>query len=699
MSMMIGLGLTNPAALRKAAVVQPVQAVNADGWSVTYPAPPATLNPIAAAQTLSVQRAGFNAAGQAVTVPDRVTLMARVRQSYPAQAGLTADRVALSDFIYAGDVVPGVTNGSNLAYPQPIACWLTPDLERARGATFSAQLSVAHAYARAGRPVAAVKFIASDGVNTVTQMVSAMTSRQFASGLHAPYFEANIDLGSLAAGSICTLDAVIYPWVGSAFQLSVDAGAYPTINLSVLKFLNDRAGSYGDAFAYVDATAGNNATAVVSATGATAAAAPYATIAAAAAAIKTFNAAHYGHSDTSGGTIRLVAGVHAHANFSAATSGAIPLVIEAADVTAKASTVYTDNGANVSAGFPGKVKLKDLTLRKVGGSVIFLDNGATIATLDRMMVLQNVTVDRNGTSTFGAWIYRTGRMYLVEVDGAADGLFSVYNGNACKEINAVGCSGAWGSMLIFNAVGCKIYSMQRVPGFANVEVGVGQLVHHCLLTETTDGHQAFLASGLEIGARGLGLVGCVLEQTGGTTGAVLRMQADSDVFATQNVLYIGVTAVGSRSNWLYQDTGSTTIAKRGFRRFSVDMQHNTKTDVFGANGNLVGNWPAAYNVGNQSNASVQGSSDGGVAVPGVGVWLGEVAGLGDAYGSAVAPLVTAWANDQSFAGGRAGGGDYTPGVGNTLPHVPAGMAPYPMDMMGRVVRNDGGAVAGAVQPA
>ncbi len=105
MNMMIGLGLTNRASLLGAVgqVVSAVSAVNADGWSVTYPTPPAGFDPVAAPERLTVTRAGFDAAGAAVTVAEAVTLMARVRQPYPNQNSLTADRVALSDFIHAGD--------------------------------------------------------------------------------------------------------------------------------------------------------------------------------------------------------------------------------------------------------------------------------------------------------------------------------------------------------------------------------------------------------------------------------------------------------------------------------------------------------------------------------------------------------------------------------------------------------------------
>ena len=212
-----------------------------------------------------------------------------------------------------------------------------------------------------GRPVAAVTFIASDGTNTVQQTLSTLSSRQWSSGLYAPYFEAVIPLATLNQGAICTLDVIIYPWVGTSFQASVSGATYPSINFTVLKFLNDRTGAYGEAYAYVDAAAGNNGTAVVSATPATAAALPYLTVSAAAAAIKTFNTTTYARNNTSGGTIRLVAGTeHVHAPFQVSNTGPMPLVIEAANPALKSTTVYKDNGTGAANSTPFLLKLKDI---------------------------------------------------------------------------------------------------------------------------------------------------------------------------------------------------------------------------------------------------------------------------------------------------------------------------------------------------
>jgi len=698
MLMGLAIGVVGGPIKGAAAAPSPMISVAADGWQATYPAPPASFSPIIAPVTLAVTRAGFTTTATATSVVDQLTVMARVRQPFPAQASLTADKVALSDFIYAGDQLPaGVTNLSALSYPRPIACWLTPDLDRATGSTFTARLAVAHAYARGGKPVAAVTFIASDGTNSVQQTVSAMSSRQWGSGLHAPYFECTMPLATLNQGALCTLDAIIYPWVGAAFQISVSGAAYPTINLTVLKFLNDRTGGYGQAYGYVNATTGNNATAVVSATPATAAALPYLTVAAAAAAIRTFNNTTYTRNNASGGTIRLVAGEHVHATFQTVTTGEIPLVIEAENSTLKATTIYKDSGITAANSTPQKLKFRNLTLKKVGASVTMLDNSATLATLDRMLVLENVAIDRNGTSTYGAWLYKTGRCWMVDVSSATTlGAMLDDFAGVCKEIIAIGCSGPFASTNFFNAIACKLTGgLRRVPSGANVELGLGQLFSHCHITQTTDGNRAMTSSTGTIDARGFALVGCVLEQTAGETAPNFSFHADTDVQGVENVLCIGTTVVGSRTNWLYQDTGTVTVAKRGFVRFSVNRQRNIKTDVFGTNGNLVGNWPAAYNIGCRANATIKGSNDGN-SVPGVGRWLGETAALGDVSGSLATPLAVNWSSDQSFDGGAAGNGDYTPGAGSALPLIPTGLAPYPVDMLGRAVPNNGSARIGAI---
>lgn len=701
MQMTIGLHLSHPAGRPGAAPAapSPVTAIGAEGFTATYPDPP-VFDPVTAPEAIAVTRPGFTPAGLATTRTDPVVIMTRLRQPYPDQATLTADQVSLSDFVFSGDTIPGVANASTRAYPKPIACWLTPDLQRATGARFTARLAVAHAYARAGQPVAAVRFIASDGTTEVDQLVSTMSARQWASGLSAPYFEAAIDLSALAPATLCTLDAIIYPWVGEAFRISTDADTWPSANLCVLKFLNDRTGSYGTAFAYVDAAGGSDGTGAVSTTPATAGAAPFQSVAAAASALRGFNLANFGRGEASGGTIRLIEGTHLHANFSDCAASTIPVTIEAADPAKKATTVYQDPGSSISGGVPPMVAFRNLTLRKAGGSTVFLDSAATLASLDHLVVMQNVTVDLNGTSAYAAWIYRVGRIFLEDCDMAgANAVFDDFGGTA-KHITAVGCTGAGSKNTTFNIVASQVTAASgRVPGSTNLMRGEGQFFSHSHFTLSQDGTRVFDATGRgAIGPRGLAVVGCVIEQAGGDTNCAFGVSADGDVTAAENVLSIANTVVGSRTNWLYQDSGSSRVAKSGWMRFTVNMERNTKTDIFGQNGNLTGNWPAAFNCGHRGNAALMGDKAGNAAC-GTGAWLGEVAGPGDAYGAIATPLAADWADDQSFGAGGGGMGDYTPGAGSALPCVPAGLAPFPVDMKGRPVADDGSARVGAIQPA
>ncbi len=690
-----GLRAMRPAS---AGVAPQPYSLNANGWTATWTAPP-TFDPVGNPQTFSVTRAGFDAAGNAASVTDTVTFMKRLRQPHPNQATLTADQVVLSDYIYQGDTIPGATNNSTRAAPKPLAMWLTRDLVRVTGTTLTARLAVAHAHGRGGRPVAAVKFVASDGVHTVTQTVSTMSFRQWpGSGLYAPYFECSIDTSTLDQGALCTLDAIIYPWVGAAFQLSVDADAYPSANLSILKFLCDRTGAYGTAYAYVDATSGNNATGVVSQTAATAQASPYLTIAAAAAAIQTFNNTNFSRNSASGGVIRLKPGTHNRTTFSSVAVTEIPLVIEADLVTNKASVIVSDNGVTVFNCLPAKTAWRNLTLRKAGGSVTLFDNNATLATMTNMIALENVNIDLNGQSDYAAWFYQPGRMFLEDVTGGSSLMFNTFS-TISKHIQMVGCSGPWQGRSVYMACASRFGNARISPlaAGANIQASVGMYVGHCHLTTTTDSQSSF-GNTATIGPRGVALVQSVLEQCTGVTGPALSLNDDSGGTTTaENALRIGLTVVGARTNVFYNDTGTAAPSRLGYEVACVNRGRNTKSDLFGTpNGARVGNWPAVFQVGMRYNAVIQGGQDN--LAPGTtGAWVGEVAALGSQYGTTAAPLAVAWVLDASFDGTRAGSGNYTPGAASVLGTIPAGYVHYPVDMLGRTIALDGTAVIGALQ--
>lgn len=681
-----------------AAAIAPLPfSVNASGWSVTYPTPP-VIDPVASPQAFAVTRQGFDATGQPATVSDTVTLMKRLRQPHPNQGSLTVDQVSLSDFIYQTDLIAGATNNSTRPAPKPVAMWLTRDLTRATSNVLTARLAVAHAHGRNGKPVAAVRFIATDGTNTVEQVVSTQSWRQWAApGLHAPYYECSLDISTLAQGALCTLDAIIYPWVGAFFRIGTDADSYPSANLTVLKFLNDRTGGYGTAYAYVDPVAGNNATAVTSTNAVTAAASPYLTIAAAAAAVQSFNNSTFARNSASGGVVRLKPGTHARTGFASVIVTQIPLVIEADSPANKATVIVTDNGAHLNDSLPDKTVWRNLTLRKTGASISIFDTNATLATLSNMLALENVHIDQNGQSDYEGWFYRMGRIFAEEVTGGWPKLFNSFSAHG-KHAQLVGCSGPWNGSSVHMACASRLTAakMGSVASQSNTMATKGMFVGHCHLTQLTDA-QVIFNHALTVDARGLALVQTVMEQCGGLTGPALALNADNNLNAAENVLGVGLTVVGSRTNILYQDTGTATVAKSGVWVGCVHRTRNSKSDLFGTqSGARVGNWPTVFQVGMRHIAVLRGGDDS--IAPGTsGAWLGEVAAPGGQYGTNGAPLNPAWVSDRSFDGTRAGGGDYTPGAGSALGALPGGFVHYPIDMLGRSIPTNGTAVIGAIQ--
>ena len=672
-----------------------VNAIGVDGWRVDYTAP-GTFDPVGDPRHVVVERSGFDASGSPVTVSEALLLTTRVRQPLPNEAQLTASDVAMSDFVYAGDVVTGVTNGSTKAYPKPQAMWLNHDCEHARAASHTVRLAVAHAHARSGRPVAAVRFTASDlAGNTSSVTVSSLSVISYAaSGLSVPHFAADLNLSTLNAGEVVTVDAEIFPWVGEVFTLSTDADAYPSPNLTVLKVLNDFDDGFGTMYAYVDGVGGSSA---VNADPAAAEATPFASVPSAAAALQSFNAGTFGRANTSGGIIRLQPGVYTHATFSSVSVGEVPLVVEAADSAQVATTVYQDAGGSTSNGLPDKLKFRNLTLRRnATGNAIFLDNSATSGS-SNMLVTEGCVWDDNGLGpSWGAWVYRVGRFWNIDcagVDCAQTKTFS----SVFKAAISIGSTGGSVQSGTYHAAGCRDLNgtFEINAAASNRPASVGDFLGFSHVAQGTVSERCVNFEDQFIGERGAAIVGCVLEQYAGTTGPCLYVSADGDVASIRNVVIQCNTVVGSRSNLAYQDTGTTRVDKTIHQRFCVHFNRNTKSDVFGGSGNLVGNWPVIHQVGTLANAALTASSN--EDTPGIGSWLGEIAGLGDVHGTSVVPLEPDWADDRSFQGSATGNGLYLPGVATELPLVPAGAAPYSHDHLGKAIPDDGTGVIGALQ--
>ena len=685
----VDLGQVGSGSPRKVAPppTAPISRIAPDGWQATHRTPdvfdPTMTSP------LTVTRQGYDETAARVIVNDTVTMTTRVRQPYPNHENQSTAQIALSDFIYAADEIAGVTNDSALAYPKPIAMWLNHDLERASTPTHTLRLAVAHSHARKGRPVAAVRFIVSDGVNEAAQTVSAMESISFtASGLNIPHFAAEMDLTTLEQGAMLSVDAVIYPWVGDAFRVSVDADAYPSPNLAPLRLLNDRAGSYGTAYAYVDAQSGDDATGAAMTDAAGAAASPFATITAAVNAVRLLNSAAFGRdNDAGGGIIRLVEGVHSHTGFKSQGNAVdIPLIIEAADPAKRETTVLTDGGSSRFNGIPQKLKLRNLTLRKDGGNVVFLDSGANSA--DAILIAENCLWDSGGTSYYGAWLYRVGR--LVQINCAIGAGGDPRHGNffsteAIMGI-AIGCAGCAGTMT-YQAAGCSALPEFNLRDAIGSRPAMSGVFLGWNIFSNGSATNPIISISAPIGPRGIALVGNVIESWGSSTNAAIRLNADNDSSPAQNVVIQHNTVAGERANLLYLD-GADNVEKTAHVRFNLFHRYNIKGDLFAQNSANTGNWAARYKVGWAHNVSLEGAnnSDTFSPIP----WLGEVPSLGEQTGAD-----PTWQDDRSHSGAGDGGGDYTPQPGANLPVISTDQAAFPVDLMGHGIIG-GQSVVGAV---
>lgn len=242
------------------------------GWQVSI------LSPTDLPMTpITVTRQGFDGSGNAVTYDDTVLVIKRVRQPYPNHALFDANLVALSEPVYVNDVVFGCVNNSTETSPKPVAQWVM--LSRLLvGNSVHLEVVAAHRDARQGRQVAAVQFRAVslvDGTTTSWQSVSAPTvSTHCEDANPVEAYVADHNIAALPTGDFY-VEAKVYPWFGGASSVRSTSDYSASRDFSKRYFRKDVARAANPPIAVVNATSGNNATAVISTNSATATASPF----------------------------------------------------------------------------------------------------------------------------------------------------------------------------------------------------------------------------------------------------------------------------------------------------------------------------------------------------------------------------------------------------------------------------------------
>lgn len=388
-----GQGSTEPGGSNPEPGVSPLSAIHADGWSAAYPGV-AVLYPL---ETVAVQRPGFNAAGEAVTRAGTLTITKRVRLPWPDHATLSEDRAALSDYVYAGDVLSGTTNNSGVVPLAPLAKWAIRD-RKVIGNTLELELVATSRHVVAGEPVACVIFSATDGTTTVRQTVSASVVSGASSDKAAvQVYRASLDITSLAPGHV-RANAAVYPHYGSVMQVHDSALANITNGLRPLHFVKDVAKYTSPPIAVV-ATGGTSG-GVVSADPAVARAAPFDTVASAGAALVAATALTGGLLD---GCEIWIANNHDTATtlttsrpcaIAALTIRKDPAVTEDVTLTAAFGATRLGTSASAVAGVDGTMLVyRDLKI--VRSAVTSMSN----ASVNTTVAFENCTLDNNGQTT------------------------------------------------------------------------------------------------------------------------------------------------------------------------------------------------------------------------------------------------------------------------------------------------------------
>ena len=697
------------AASGAAAPSSPITTILSDGWSATYPNVATEFPALAPSDnvTLTVSRPGFNASGAPVNVSRTIRATKRVRD--PGVTALSANRVSLSNFIFSTDIVAGgVTNSSGVLPPQPSGLWLHSDREILRGSNiFTARLVVVHQFARNGRPVAAVEFSATDGTNTVTQMVTSMSVISYsASGRSVPHFAAALDFSTLNQGAEVTVSAKIYPWEGEMFDLAVHADAFPSPNLCTFRVLNDRAGTYGQIFAYVDPVNGNNTTGQASASEATAAGLPFLTYAAALTAVRTENANLNGRNDTSACTIKQTTGTFVLSTQIATQgpTGLWPLTIEAAVPSSRATTIIQQGATNLNtaASIPGRVIFRNITFqRSTSADNVMLNQMSGNLAYTTSLTFDSCLFDRNGFSAGNAYVFRTSLVTTINCEatnGESSGEGNI-SGTTNKTVKLIGCGPGVVGNAAFNSVGCRVLAGSARAATTARVASAGTIIGWNYASSNVD-TQNLNADAPQTTRRGWFMVGNIVERWGPAATPNLSstelagLWADGNVNEARYICVMDNTLLGERTNFIYQDTGTSTVLKTGYFTNTIVREFNIKSDLFPTiNANRTGNWSGVHHVETEGLVAIFGSNN--TDVPGPNNWIGEVAPPNSALGSNASPIVCSFVNDQSEAAGT-GNGDYRVLAASALPRILAGQAHFSHDQLGRPIPNDGSGFVGAL---
>lgn len=624
-------------------------------------------DPIGAKVVFTVTSQGYNTSGVLGTITRTVYGTKTLRKPYPHNTltdhnvldeddttvpGTLRLKVALSEFVYVDDEagsgksgtdvtvsIPAswyrnsgtggnsaynnaltnftVTNNSALPYPQVIGRWAWPGYERVTS-DFLVEATAFHRFGQNGKPLAAIAFQASDqsGNSSYATTTDMTTSTRTGDANTVLVYAGTMDVDVLDQAEVLDVNFTAYPWVGDESsvlnsRVGLDGFTQPEQRLGPLHMLNDKSGTYGVGYAYVDSVNGNDVTGTVYSSQAAAEAGnAFRTIGHAASSTKIYHNANASPTrNSAGGAVILLAeGNHAY-------PGTVPtsdlgttmdtwLIIKPASTASKANTKISSGAGGTSNTLKAtRVKIEGLTLSpSVASGVTNVGINGRAAT--DVLWLHNNTI--NATTT--APILRFKAMYATQnsVTALTNGFGHQSGANAVPGVltrgntsssvieghfyTILGNNGVWGK---FIEESTSAVTSAGMATSTNVIYAFNTLYN--------------MSTGMDIAqtstSTGIAVVQNLFERVGGDSTGVISISSGGGggIATTSNVLFWHNTSAGERYQWGYNESGTISARKLNWgTRFNIFTEWGEKTDTFNSdpNGVRIGNWALVHSVGN-----------------------------------------------------------------------------------------------------
>lgn len=651
-----------------------------------------------------------------------------------------------------------VTNNSTLAYPKCVGRWAWPGFERVTR-NFLVEMTGYHPYARNRNPFACVKFDCTDehSNSAVQQVITNMSiSLRGGDAKAVSVYAATIPVSALTQGDVLTVRFRTYPWLGDSTSVldtdtSADGIAAPSADLTPLMELLDKNDTLA-CYASVDGVGAGTPT--VQTTAALARTTPYSTLATARTALKAFNNTNHSDNSLNNCIVLMQNGTYSGAGTFTGANTKSRCIVKAdlANGATEAGVVFSTALNQVDNSY---MKYEDVTFSGSGAGMVRGNAAATVW-------LHSCTLNHTSTSFCYLWklCQATQNTITALTQGLNSfstniGPWGLIRGNSGPSTPITGHSYCTigntqiipGFLLTGNTAGNPI-SDGIVVGWNQGLNYNGILGSWALNTDIVKGI-AFIGNLFE-------------KITENTAPLFQISADNSSTNITNNVYLVNNTMVGQRENLNYQEGGNVASTRNNwYDQYNLFRDFNTKTDTFTnaartvndavfVNGSaIVTSATAAFVAGDAGKVlstptcltgglGAIATRDSAVQVTltapaiasntaqkiGINGYIADANRIGNwafVYGAGckgsryevanfprdfagidvavVGSIGQGYVSDKSVAGTGAGNGDYSLTAGAPgLNRIPIGLAPFPFDLSGNPIANDGTGNAGAMQP-